>query len=53
MRNLEEHPITYEEIILCLERLSLDLSQEERIGDMRPLLLQKAAEIIRAEWMAS
>ena len=46
MRNLVEYPITIGEICQCLDRLSDEINKEERIGDMRPLLLQEASRII-------
>lgn len=48
MRNTEKYPITTQEIVSCLLELSDELANQRplRIGDMRPLLLQKAAEIV-------
>ena len=48
MRNLMEHPITHEEMVSCLHDLSMQLAKEEALGDMRPLLLRKAAERLGA-----
>ncbi len=50
MRNTKEYPITRDEIVICLRDLSLELTNDrpmELIGDMRPLLLQKAIDIIQ------
>ena len=47
MRNLAKHPVTIDEIVDCLESQSKKLSEEKRVGDMRPLLLREAAKIIR------
>jgi hypothetical protein len=46
MRNLKAYPITLDEIEQCLLCLAEELSKDELVGDMRPLLLQKAAEIV-------
>lgn len=48
MRNLVKHPITVSEIVSYLNRLELDALAEEKVGDMRPLLLSMAAKIVRA-----
>jgi hypothetical protein len=55
MRNLVEYPITHEEIMECLARLSEVLSYDKTglVGDMRPLLLDRATEIVRKDWMDS
>jgi hypothetical protein len=50
MRNLEQYPITAEEVLKCLNRLK-DEAQERMVrdmvcGDMSPLLLAVAAQII-------
>ena len=42
MRNLQKYLITSNEIIDCLRRLANDINKEERIGDMRPLILEIA-----------
>ena len=52
MRNIKEYPITREEIIACLEDVISSLiyglkSGSSPIGDMRPLLLRKAIDIIQ------
>lgn len=47
MRNLTEHPITLHEIEKCLEQLADEIDRYQSIGDMRPLLLKTAANIIR------
>ena len=48
MRDLEKYPITTDEIIQCLQRLMDDVSYEKTglVGDMRPLLLANAIQII-------
>ncbi len=50
MRNIREYPITKDEIVECLKTMVADLKQlnEDQMacGDMRPLLLQKAIDII-------
>ncbi len=48
MRCLRTHPITDQEIIDCLLRLSSEISGEGRRGDIRPILLSKAARIVEA-----
>lgn len=49
MRNLHQYPITFEEIIKCLEDLekSLNPGPDPRIGDMQPLLVKAAINILR------
>lgn len=42
MRNLNEHPVTHDEIIECLQRYREAALAEGRIGDMRPMLLTAA-----------
>lgn len=48
MRNLEQYPITTDEIIQCLKVLMDDVAYEKTglVGDMRPLLLANAIRII-------
>jgi hypothetical protein len=46
MRNLIEHPPTKQEVVKCLSDLRIALTSTESVGDMRPLLLQIAAEVI-------
>jgi hypothetical protein len=46
MRNLHEYPVTKEEILDYLARLQDEVIKEDGIGDMRPLLLAKARQII-------
>lgn len=46
MRNLPQYPVTTAEIEECLRDLAAELSAEGGIGDMRPILLTKAAQII-------
>lgn len=51
MRNLVQYPITSDEIVACLRQLSTEISDidgERLIGDMRPLLLQTAANVVEA-----
>ena len=47
MRDLVRYPITKIEILECLESLANDILEEERVGDMRPLLLQVTMEIVK------
>lgn len=46
MRELTEFPITHQEIIDCLMTLSGQFMREAAIGDMRPILLLAAADIV-------
>lgn len=48
MRNLKEYPVTTDEIVTFLDILIKKMSYENTgcVGDMRPLLLQKAKEIV-------
>lgn len=50
MRNIVEHPITIKEIVDCLDEIAKDIRWQNEdqfvCGDMRPLLLAKAKEII-------
>jgi hypothetical protein len=48
MRCLRTHPITDQEIIDCLMRLSSEIRGEGRRGDIRPMLLSEAATIVEA-----
>lgn len=48
MRNLLQYPVTQEEILESLRRQMLDIRAEERIGDMRPLVLRHTIEILEA-----
>lgn len=48
MRNLLEYPITDQEIVECLYNLASKLDAEERIGDMRAVLLTTAGDIVAA-----
>lgn len=50
MRNLQEYPITVDEVIECLKDLKKALSPEitQLCGDMRPLLLDEAIKIVEA-----
>lgn len=47
MRNLVEYPITLDEIVECLETYKRQAMDEERIGDMRPVLLDLAIMAVR------
>ncbi len=52
MRNLLEYPVTTEEIVQCLVRLKekeeAEIEAKHIMGDMTPLLLEKAIMIVRA-----
>jgi hypothetical protein len=48
MRNIVKYPITESEIVECLERLSKEILDEGSCGDIRPLCLKAAAEIVQA-----
>jgi hypothetical protein len=47
MRDLRKHPITSDEIVKCLTALAEELGARKQSGDIRPLLLQEAARMIR------
>lgn len=51
MRNLRRWPITLVEIEDCLLQLADEIgekdAEEQRFGDMRPLLLRAAAKIVK------
>lgn len=49
MRNIAQYPITSQEIEDCLRRLAKenDPAITQRIGDMTPILLEAAANIVR------
>ena len=47
MRDLLRYPITKLEVLNCLEDLLEEIQLEQGIGDMRPLLLQVAMEVIK------
>jgi hypothetical protein len=47
MRDMGKHPITREEVIDCLDTLQKEMAAENRAGDMRPILLKTAADILR------
>jgi hypothetical protein len=49
MRNLLEFPVTLDEVIEGLERLKADIMQEGACGDIRPLLLHRAIQIVKRE----
>jgi len=46
MRNLLQYPVTKSEIVECLRKESEAARNAEIIGDMRPYLLKKAADVI-------
>jgi hypothetical protein len=46
LRDLKRYPITIAEILQCLVELAEQLRAEDNVGDMRPLLLRKAATMI-------
>lgn len=48
MRNLKEYPITADEIVEYLRRVAAEKDQEDRVGDVGPLLLLAAADIVQA-----
>ncbi len=48
MRNLAQYPVTFEEVMGCLETLKQQHLDEGRIGDMRPKLLQTAMDWLEA-----
>lgn len=49
MRNTVEYPVTKKEIIECLYRMANDLDDGRfSCGDMRPLLLRHALEIVES-----
>lgn len=47
VRNLKRYPITLIEIENCLNKLADDFAAEQRMGDMRPLLLKAASKIVK------
>lgn len=46
MRNLLEHPVTKDEIVLCLLALTVDFDPD-LVGDMRPMLIREAIKHVR------
>lgn len=48
MRNTVEYPITLDEVIACLREYQKECNPEA-MGDMRPLLLQRAIQIVERE----
>ena len=46
MRNLKQYPLTLQEITKCLEDLAQRISDEGFIGDIRPLCLRTAPQIV-------
>lgn len=52
MRNLVEHPVTPQEIVECLRRTSRELEPgaDGAVGDMDPLLLRMAADVVEAAY---
>jgi hypothetical protein len=49
MRNLAQYPITTTEITETLDRIRIELDNENAIGDMRPLLLGMVAAFLRKQ----
>lgn len=47
MRNLAKYPITLTEIEDTLLEMAKEEADSERVGNMRPLLLEAAAKIVR------
>lgn len=45
MRNLEEYPIMDSEVIECLERLKAKALEAGGVGDMTPMLLDRAIKM--------
>lgn len=53
MRNLIDHPITDQEIVACLKAAALDMRGKDFApGDMAPILLETAADIIASRKLA-
>lgn len=48
MRNLLQYPVTQEEILESLRSQKRAIEQEQRIGDIRPLILRHTVEIVEA-----
>ncbi len=48
MRNLQEFPIHLDEIVMRLNALAGEAMDSDVYGALDPLILQKAAEIVRA-----
>lgn len=48
MRNLIKYPISEKELLSCLRSVSTSASHEQAPGDMRPILLECARDIIAA-----
>ena len=50
MRDLVRYPIKLDEVLACLDKLATEIVEQniadQRVGDMRPLLLQKAHQIV-------
>lgn len=49
MRNLVEYPVTKDEIMENMDRLSQEILKEGGVGDMRPLLLREASKLIESQ----
>jgi len=47
MRNLAQYPATREEVLALLDELTATFNAEGNVGDMRPLLLSYAREVVR------
>ena len=48
MRDIRRFPITQAESVQCLLTLASQIRLEGRRGDMRPMLLRRAAKIVQA-----
>ena len=48
MRNLAEYPVMEGEIIAYLETLGSELQGQDRVGDIRPVILATVVEIVKA-----
>lgn len=48
MRDTERFPIVMREIVACLEEYRAAAIAEERLGDMRPMLLEAAISLMMA-----
>ena len=46
MRNLNEYPLTADEVLGILARIGVDIKQEGGFGDMRPYALEKVAQFL-------
>lgn len=46
MRNLNKHPLTLKEVVNGLREMAAEIAKEEAIGDIRPLILNTAANVV-------